>query len=106
MANTKASIRRTYYASQTQEVSIDWDGNNFLVIYGKHINGWFIAIPNWQYSTEAGCPSDTFYNTERLARVLDEKVAKAIAEALHEHWKSLIEVEEGGRECQESREQN
>ena len=86
----KTQIQNTYEVSQVQEISVDWNGHNFLIIYGKHINGWFIAIPNWQVCTEAGHPKDDFYNTEKLSRVIEiEKAPSAIAKAIKQHWERL-----------------
>lgn len=86
---TKYTIKNTYEVSNTQEISVDWNGYNFLVIYGKHINGWFIAIPNWEACTEAGHPADDFYNTEKLSRVIDiENAPRVIAKAVREHWEN------------------
>lgn len=83
-------IRNTYEILQTQEISIDWNGYNFLIIYGKHINGWFIAIPNWQVCTEAGHPTDDYYNTERLSRVIEiENAPSIIAKAIRQYWERL-----------------
>lgn len=85
-------IQNTYKVTQTQEVSIDCDDYNFLVIYGKHINGWFIAIPNWGVCVEASDPTDVFYNTEQLGRklgVLGQDRAPALAKAIKEHWEGL-----------------
>lgn len=86
----KAEIRQTYDVSQTREVGIDWNGHNFLVIYGEHVNGWFISIPNWEICVEASDPTDIFYNTEKLAKAFrGADVGKAIAEAIKEHWEGL-----------------
>lgn len=83
-------IKHVYEVSQTHEISVDWNGYNFLIIYGKHINGWYIAIPNWEACTEAGEPQDVFYNIEKLSRVIKIKNApEAIAKAVKEHWESL-----------------
>ena len=82
-------IKNTYEVTQAQEFSVDCGGFNYLVIYGHHINGGFIAIPNWNISVEAGDPTDVFYNAEKLAeKVSDPEVAEAIAEAVKEHWKT------------------
>ncbi|MCM1536086.1 MAG: hypothetical protein NC126_09235 [Clostridium sp.] len=94
----KYQIQKTYEVTQTQEVSIDYDGNNFLVIYGHHINGWFIAIPNWYVCVEASDPTDDFYNAEKLARAIEIPGAPhALAQAVREHWESLPKEE---TECQ------
>lgn len=79
-------IKKVYRVSEVHEVSIDFNGNNYLTIFGKHINGWFITIPNWHVSCEACCPTDTFYNTEKLSECLMKKPAKAIAEAIRNYW--------------------
>lgn len=85
----KAEVKRTYIATAKEELSIDWNGHNFLVIIGKHINGWYIAIPNWNVCTEAGNPIDGFYNREKLASALnDANAGVAIADAITEYWKN------------------
>lgn len=83
----KYEIKSAYAASGTREISVDHNGNNYLVIFGRHINGWFIAIPNWQICVEAAHPTDTFYNAERLYGVFKrEGAASAIAEAIQYYW--------------------
>lgn len=32
-------INSTHEVTQTQEFSVDWNGFNFLIIYGHHKNG-------------------------------------------------------------------
>lgn len=103
----KAEIRQSYDTTETHEASIDWNGNNYLVIYGRHINGWYIAIPNWQISTEAGIPTDTFYNTERLSAVMGKRAGKAIAEAVREHWEFIQwQLEEEQRKKEDQKKQD
>lgn len=82
-------ITETYKISMVQEFSLDWNGFNFLIIYGKHINGWFIAIPNWGVCTEAGEPLDEYYNATKLARThgLQDGSPSILAMAITEHWK-------------------
>lgn len=64
------------------EHSLTVNGYNYLVIFGKHINGGFIAIPNWNICTEAsGYKGDISENTERLFNQgLNRETAHAIAE--------------------------
>ena len=50
----KYKIQTTYKVSETHEFGVDCGGSNFLIIYGRHINGWFIAIPNWNVCVEEG----------------------------------------------------
>ncbi len=86
----KAEIRNAYEVSNTHEISVDWNGYNFLIIYGHHINGWFIAIPNWEVCIEASDPTDTFYNSEKLAKALNKANAGVeLAKAIKEHWEGL-----------------
>ena len=88
----KAKIKRTYEATAKEELSIDCNGHNFLVIIGEHINGWYIAIPNWNVCTEAGYPTDNFYNGEKLASALnDENMGISIADAIKEYWNNRFE---------------
>ena len=57
-------------------------GNStYLVIYGEHINGGFICIPNWKWSCEAsGFRNSAEYNAEKLVACgAPEKVAIEIA---------------------------
>lgn len=88
----KADIRNIYEVSDTHEFSADWNGYNFIIIYGRHVNGWFIAIPDLKISVEAAHPTDTFYNTEKLSAVTDIPGApEALADAVREHWKIMEE---------------
>lgn len=67
------------------EFSVNFNGSNFLVIYGRHINGGFCCIPNWGIGCEMADPYDTFYNTEKLCYIgVDESTAKVIAHAIRE----------------------
>ena len=77
-------IQHEYQTSNVREISVDWNGNNYLVIYGKHINGGFFSIPNWGVGGElSGCLGDTFYNGEVIGRALKSKKAgKVIAQAI------------------------
>ena len=79
-------IQTTYKANVRFEKSIDIDGCNYLVIYGTHINGGYIAIPNWNICCEAAAKAgETFYNTEQLIKAgLSENAAKGIAYAIDE----------------------
>lgn len=98
MASKKADYQitctYTFTLQDTNEFSVDWNGYSFLIIYGHHVNGWFIAIPNWQASTEAAFPTDVFYNTERLRKILPDlgpDCAAALASAVKDHWQAEAE---------------
>ena len=82
-------IRKTYQTDKVQEFSVDYDGYSYLVIYGRHINGWFIAVPNWKVCVETTDPQGVFYNAERLSGVFERpNVPHVIAMAVKEHWEN------------------
>lgn len=73
-------IQVNYTAKVKFEISIDTNGSNYLVIYGKHINGYFCCIPNWKVSCEMSEPEDVFYNANNLIDAgISEAAAKEIA---------------------------
>lgn len=91
----KAEVRTTYKIEAKEELSIDYKGFNYLVIIGKHINGWFIAIPNWNVYTEAGNPIDSYYNCEKLSKALnDGNAGTAIADCVSTWWRNKYGVKE------------
>lgn len=91
----KATVRRMLKAYAREELSIDYNGFNYLVIIGQHINGWFIAIPNWNVCTEAGNPIDSHYNREKLANALnDVNTGIALADCITEWWRNKYGVKE------------
>lgn len=65
------------------EHDIEANGWSFLTIYGRHINGYFIAVLNWNICTEAGEPDSVSYNTDKLIKAgFNEDNARAIANYL------------------------
>ena len=89
----KVKINAIYKVGNVHEISVDIGGFNYLVIYGQHINGWFISILNRNVCIEAAQPEDIVYNAERLNYVLGNMLAKfdvayALAEAIYRHWVS------------------
>ena len=81
---SKAKLVRDFTASVKVEFEhdIEVNGYSYLVIFGRHINGGFIAIPNWNVCTEASAfNGDVWENTERLVKQgLPQETARAIAE--------------------------
>lgn len=74
------------------EISVDWNGWRFDVIYGKRKSGWFIAIPNWNTCIEASEPTDIYYNTNKLSEALmDYNKGYVVAGAVKEHWEEFEE---------------
>ena len=79
---------RLFEASVIFEANFEANGSCFLVIYGKHANGYFIAIPNWGVCCEAAESRDKFYNAEKLrvagfstvtAHILSNAIYKMVA---------------------------
>ena len=78
---------------QAREISIDTHGLNFLCIIGTHINGGFVAIPNWSIAAELA-RGEQGYNKARIETALnnskyaamwaDEQAQAEIAEELAE----------------------
>ncbi len=86
-------IQKQYGCSALFEISVDTNGYNFLVIFGKHISGYYCAIPNWNLCCEMSEACDTYYNYERLSEAirktnvgLEREIAKELAEAIKEYY--------------------
>lgn len=84
MKKTTAVIQAAYEVSDTHEISVDYDGFNFLVIFGHHINGGFIAVVNHGICCESSSYDSINYNTDSLSRAgmitgYAREIAKAIA---------------------------
>ena len=79
--------RKEYSEISAKEIAIDWNGWSFLIIYGKHINGWFIAVPNWKICVEATDPSTVHYNICKLSEAFnDADKGNVVATTVKEHW--------------------
>lgn len=81
----KESVLRMY---PCYEFPLDYDGFSYLVIFGKHINGWFISMPRNNVSCEAADPLNVDYNRSNLVEKgkLDGDFALFIAEMIKELW--------------------
>lgn len=92
-------LSRHMAAIELNELSLDFDGFNYLIIYGKHVNGGFIAIPNIGLCAEAsGDPGDTFYNSEKLQIAgLPKDHADTIAHAIKVFAEVTGEEEKDGK---------
>ena len=93
----KAVFREDYGTIGVQQFSIDWNGWNFLIIYGRYVNDWFIAIPNWEICVKATEPDNVYYNIDKLSQAFnDGDKGRVVAEAIKEHWKGT-EINGEGR---------
>lgn len=81
----------TFWSARvTFEVSISLQGECWLVIFGEHANGHFIAVPSHGICCEAADAEDTFYNAEKLSAAgLGWKKAQALAAEIKKAAKEL-----------------
>lgn len=81
------------------ELSLDFDGINYLVIFGHHVNGGFIALPNAGICVEgSGDPNETGYNSEQLQLAgLSKDHADTIAHAIYVLAEVTGEEEKDGK---------
>mgnify|MGYP006873017733 CR=1 FL=1 len=68
------------------EANIQANGWDFHIIVGKHINGNYICIPNWNVGSELAALEDYLWNYERLSNYtnLDDTNSNIISSALVE----------------------
>lgn len=61
-----AEIKRKYNCN-CKEFTVDVQGNSYLVICGKHVNGAYCAFPNLNIAAElSGYDGDYSYNEKKL----------------------------------------
>ncbi len=87
-------IQREYAVNALFESDVAVDGSSYLVIYGKHINGYYCCIPNWNLGCEMGTPDYISYNTEKLVGVgVSEPIAYQIAKSIQHMCEQKTKVE-------------
>ncbi len=70
---------------------IEWNGWVLDVVYGKTDNGWFLAVPNHQFSLIISEPIDTIYNLGKIFKECNnETMALVITSALKEDWEQCL----------------
>ena len=65
----KSSIIGIYNAS-AQEISIDYNGSNYLIVFGEHVNGGYFAIINHGVCGDLAGLKDVDYNAERIGNAV------------------------------------
>lgn len=90
------NVKRYVAGLKMDEISLDFDGLNYLVLFGHHVNGGFIALPNAGVCVEAaGNPEETGYNSEQLQLVgIPRDHADTIAHAIMV-FSEVIQDQEG-----------
>ncbi|MBO5623682.1 MAG: hypothetical protein J5959_18870 [Butyrivibrio sp.] len=72
----------------TLELKLQIEDQKILVIFGRHINGYYIALPNVSISCEALGPEEVKRNTFYLSQAgLRSDYAQAICTAIFEYKK-------------------
>lgn len=59
------------YRVTAKEESISCHGLNFLCIYGRHINGGYVAIVNWGVAAELSVGNDITYDRNKILAALE-----------------------------------
>ena len=86
--NENYAIKQLYELEEIHEICVDWNGWRYFVIFGKHVNGWFVAIPNQIVCMEVGHPEEVIYNSEKLAEAMKSANAGCvIANSIYKCWK-------------------
>ena len=68
------------------ELKLQIEDNKILVIYGRHINGYFIALPGHFISCEALSPDEVERNTYYLSQAgLRSDYASTICSAINDY---------------------
>lgn len=67
------------------ETILNEDGYSYHLIYGKHLYGYYLVIPDWNIGCEMSHYNDVFWNKESLIKAgLSVKKASIISVRLKE----------------------
>lgn len=91
--NVEINGRKTTMDKVTaKEINIDVNGYSFLCIFGEHINGGFLAMPNWKICVELSADANDFaYNSDQIYMSIQhikefngyyEKIADTLADEI------------------------
>ena len=85
-SDVTVKYRKSY---EILELDVMYNGFKYRTIIGKGTS-WWIAIPNWRVSEEISHPSDSEFNTTKLAGVLpSSNMARAVAFAVAKYWEAI-----------------
>lgn len=79
---------QVFNAEVITEASIAVGNLSYLTIYGRHINGYFIALPKKGIAAEQTEPTDVAYNRDKL---IDAGLSKEVAQAIAEEIRALCD---------------
>lgn len=85
------SLGPEYSAKVLFEMQISYNGFSYLLIYGKHINGYFCCVPGWKWGCEMAMPGEVGYNARKLMVAgADKDVAFALSDAIKEYSDRMV----------------
>lgn len=71
------------YKATAKEISVNYNGMNYLIVFGEHVNGGYFAIINHGVCGELATFKDIFWNTESISKaVKDYETGKVLALAI------------------------
>lgn len=95
-------IEREFETYKPKEISIAYNGQSYLTLYGRHINGWYLCMPGRNVSCELGNPEEgSEWNLCSLVNAFQavgyepewaENTAKEILNAIYDY-------ENGKKQC-------
>jgi hypothetical protein len=97
--NMYFKVESKFKASVLFEASIAVEGVTYLIIYGKHINGYFCSLPGRKWGCEMADPEEVAYNRDKLMDCgASEKVAHALAEAIRFVMQNSVLMEQPNKD--------
>lgn len=97
MKKETAVINAAYKVSDAFEISVDYNGFNYLVIFGHHVNGGFITVVNHGICCEASTSDSIAYNMDRLTRAgMKRGAAQEIAASIAAY--ASYQLKESGKD--------
>lgn len=83
MMGKEFKIENHFNAAILFEISAAINGLSYLIIYGKHINGYFCCVPRYGWGCEMAAAESIDYNTNKLISAgATPDIAMAIAKAI------------------------
>lgn len=84
--NPNYKFEKAFSSSVMFEFSVAIQGWSYLIIFGKHINGYFCCVPDWKWGCEMAAPHEVGYNMDKLVEAgASESIAKGIVEAIKDY---------------------
>lgn len=80
----KFKVLHRWSSGTHKEITVEWNGKSYHVIYGTQVNGGFCCIPNWGVGCELSSYwDDIMWNTDSIGSALrSKKAGRVIAEVI------------------------